>query len=479
MERWCWPCETPNVAGLLYTCLVITLLGAWISLVRFRTEWPRIKFSLEVLCLLALVSSLLILAATGSRAGWLALLTGLAVLKLGRVITFKILIIISVVLFIAVLAIPASHPRLIQDPTVDSSIAIRLRLWQSTAFLIKDHPWSGVGFDSLMTTLDRWYLPEAITYRFDTALNDGLTLAGSYGIVVFSAVGSVIGAVIVALVTRFPRCSDHSSGALVVTWMSAALLAVILICGQFQSHLWSWKIVQSLAVVVLICFLVGIYLSPKTHNNSCGKIGTLLGGVFGALFPSILVLLIGYCGERPRRLQTESISDGLLIHVEGAPVDKIAVIVTPTYSDVDHYRNLWLYPLMIDGWALEVKKKELWSQGPDSFLKESATRIHPHGNVVAMAWGDAAAPLVSASFRMPIIVLNPEGDPPGRSTDGMQDLVLLSRFAPFVDVEAWQDWGKSARVETFRGSLLTVEQSLPVMNRWLIQRKLYIDGYHK
>lgn len=479
MDRWCWPCETPNVAGLLYACLVITLLGAWASLARFRTEWLRIRIPIAVFCFLALASNLLILAATGSRAGWLALLTGLAVLWLGRVISLKILIVISVVLFVAVLAIPASHPRLIQDPTVDSSIAIRLRLWQSTAFLILDHPWSGVGVDSLMTTLDRWYLPEAITYRFDTALNDGLTLAGSYGILAFATVGAVIGSVIGALVTRFPRCSDQSSVALIVMWASAAVLAVIIICGQFQGHLWSWKIAQSIAVVALICFIGGAALSLRAPIKSSKKTGIVLGGVFGAFIPSILVLLIGYCGERPRHLQTEATSDGLLIYVEGVPVDKIAIIATPSYTDVDHFRNRWLYPLLGDGWALDVKKKEPWMQHPDSFLRESATRIHPHGSVVVLAWGDAAAPLVNAKSSMPIIVLNPEGDPPVVSTDSMQALVLLSRFAPFVDVEAWQDWGKVARVETFRGSLLTVEQSLPAMNRWLFERKLYLDRHSK
>jgi len=451
----------------MYAAIIIIIIGVGRLLVSLQPGWINCPSKNTVILFVNNFFILLfiaVLASTGSRAGWLALGGGLGILAFGRVVTWRTASVVGSVLLVAILFIPVAKSRLVQDPTVDTSIAIRFELWRSVTALISDHPWFGVGIDNFMPTLNRRYLSDALGHRFATGLNDGLTLAGAYGLPILGVVGSAIGSIAGVLTAHFRNPNVSSSYAQTVSWISAAVVMAILISGQFQGHLWAWREVQTMAMIAVCGMFGGMAWSWKFHPRAFRWVGPLCGGVLGATLPIGLIVLFAISSDRPRSLYTQSMTGGLWVRPQVSAHLRTAVIAVSSKKGTDFLLQRWLRPLLSAGWSLQVHDDMAWVQAP--YRTKLNTEMRPKPSVI-LAWGDMATPLLHTESTIPIVVINPEGDPPNTAVSTTPVLVLLARSAPFVDLDAWRAWAGIERVHVFKRSQFTAEYALPIIDQWL------------
>jgi O-antigen ligase len=146
MIRWCGPFETSNIAAMAMVSAALPLLASLDVAERAGWRWYVIVARVSALAATVLV------AATGSRAGALALVAGLVLLRIRCALSNRALASAIAVLVVAALSLSLG-PRTAAS-VGDASITHRLDLWRATLALVNDHPWTGVGPGRCMRVIE-------------------------------------------------------------------------------------------------------------------------------------------------------------------------------------------------------------------------------------------------------------------------------------------------------------------------------------
>lgn len=423
MDRLAWPFPTPNVAGVLWAAAVVMLLGG-LCLPGIRQALPLLRHGWRIGCGLGLIVALALLVCTGSRAGWLACWGGILMLALGRCAPWKLVAAIGGLWLVLTLSMPTTNRRLTQDPTQDSSIALRLGLWRATIAVIADHPWTGVGLERLPVLLDDWYLPDHMRQRFGTALNDGLTLAATTGL---PALGLVIGTLLVffsALArSRPPQDTGPLSLRSGLSWISAAMLLVVVIAGQFQAHLWSWWQVQWLALAAAGMIIVTLIINARPSNGPAIslRVPYLLGLMSAILIPTG-ILLVDRISKRVQGLCTSASGKTVLVSsANEAAAGTLLLHFGPMYRRVAVHD--WTRTFVNAGWNVLL-------------IDDASPSVHADVPITYAIYAGELPDHILTDVS--VILINPEGDLEKQmSIIGLSPIVMLSRSAPFVETEFW------------------------------------------
>ena len=231
--RWNGGLPTPNIAAAELAVLSLTALVclSWLQARSNRGWGCRLSI---ILCAMFACGSLTGIAATGSRAGSLAFVCAAAACAALGGLRWRWFLLSAGGLAALVLALP--HAARFAPLAGDGSIDARFTVWRATLAMIADHPWSGIGLSEIPMAFDCWYMPADKRSHFVTALNEPLTMAAAWGVPALALATAALAAVIAAGV-RAARAGSRLGA------LGVALLVVLVVAGQFQSHVfmdWWW-----------------------------------------------------------------------------------------------------------------------------------------------------------------------------------------------------------------------------------------------
>lgn len=318
VDRWTGPFHSPNQAALELSIVLILLVGLVYAAKLIRRQ--RTRACVIILAWCAIIPFITLLCATRSRAGWLALAAGMAVVYLWNVRKWRTPVAIIGILAIGIWLWPGSAERAMRAPG-DAIEGERLTLWSSTLALVHDHPITGVG-ERFPALLDQWYLPQSLSGRFYTPLNDALGIASRYGL---PALGVAILLIVVCAGAAWQR-QRRFAGALTV-----AVIAAHLVAGQFQAHLWTGLALASALTALSAAACVG------RDRLTLVRLGySFLVGCLGALS----VAAIAWCASASSAWRTAFV-EGDLVEASPRKSGSDGPILFLTDSDKDRRRFRW------------------------------------------------------------------------------------------------------------------------------------------
>ena len=459
MQRWMGPFDTPNQAALVIACaltLVMSVAARQSDEIRSMHRWAIWTAGGAMLA-----AGTLLLAATGSRAGWLAEAGAIGALWRGGSIGWRWALASSVGLVIAVACWPGASGRA-AEVVVDAATDDRLVLWSRSLAMVADHPWAGVGGGAdFVNLLEAWYLPVGLSGRFATTLNDG-TCCACFGIPFFAVVVALVAGV---LLLGWRVRSSALAGA------GSALLVALVIAGQFQAHQTSWT-PRVIGLVALALITAGA-LRHRHANHAVAaipttRLATIAAGI--GLLAGCLIAVVSMTVGRSAPWRTESIAGGIVAtprHLLQAPM---AVILTDSGPSARIVQRLCAQQALSVGWALTVRQ----DQGLADI--EVALQAVNRPAALAVAWQQSASlTWIHARqhrYGLPIVLVDPVEVPPAQSTDGQTPLlVVTSRSAAFsadpqAILEALKHDASGSRCEPIRAAERS-ERLWPMMMTWL------------
>lgn len=437
--RWSGPFETPNIAALAAASVAMALLilsCAW---------WRSGRYVYSVAAGAGTCACVTAIAATGSRAGGLALLAGLIVLWLQRTVPARVALALTGILGLCSWAFPLGARA--AASIGDASITHRLDLWLATLQLIGDHPWSGVGPDHCMSALDEWYLPEKLRRLFYSPINSILALGAYFGIWMIS---------IVAALATFVACvlAARPSRGRALPALALALLSIHVLGSCFQGHWyfhsWWWVALPSgmLVTVALVQAVQHPGLAWKRSGLFAAGTGLALGGIV-----SIASLMLA--SQHPFQTRWhDQILVGQRRDAVRAPVLLVhADSITRPERGINHLESRLRNCLVTAGFASAVVEYR------NDNYQAAGLLLHKQA-------AEALVAAVDDPIRgFPLVLLDPWIDREPRETSpaiGASGIMLLSQHAPFVDAKLCRRWAAHHQMRVLSMARFTTETiSLP------------------
>lgn len=412
-ERWYGPFPTPNVAGV--ECAAGALLA--LTVVSAAFDWQsRWRWLVIIGGTVAALAALVGLAASGSRAGVLALVVGLSGLVWRRALDWRLAS--STVGVVALGALfSAMGGRVVEGLAVDASITDRLRLWWATCACIGDHPWSGTPAEYLPAWIDAWYLPSALAERFASPLNAVLDIALSAGV---PAAGLAVALVAWPLALA---SAAQARGRRVVA--GAAALALAQVTGaMFQAHQrwWPYALVMGLALGITA---IATLARPEGRMARARLAAWRALGVGAATSVVLAGLALWSAHVHPWR--TQRVDGHVLVQLRHATPWASVVLATDHPTELARTGTAWAHAALADGAEVVLVER-----GGEALAAAVAGRGATHP-VAAVAFGDVAARVWRGDIGLGPQVLGVVIDPtamPGVVAG--QRLVITARAAPFV-----------------------------------------------
>ena len=449
-ERWYGPFPTPNVAGVECAAGALLVLTVVSAACHWQTRW---RWVVITGCAFAALAALVGLAASGSRAGALALIIGLAGLVWQRALDWRLAS--SAVGFALLVALfSAMGGRVVEGLAVDASIADRLRLWWATCACIGDHPWSGTPAVYLPGWIDAWYLPSALAERFASPLNAVLDIALSAGI---PAAGLAVALVAWPLALAGDA---QARGQRIVA--GAAALALAQVTGaMFQAHQrwWPYALVMGLSLGMTA---IAALARPEGRLVRARLAAWRALGVGAATSLGLTALALWAAHVHPWR--TQRVDGHVLVQPRHATAWAAVVLATDHPTELERTGQAWAHAALADGAEVVLVER-----GGDALAAAVAGRgvTHP---VAAVAFGDVAARVWRGDIGLGPHVLGVVIDPtglPGVVTG--KRLVITARAAPFVPTRMLR---ARVPVETERIIVLPTSRVDPVEGWALVAAEL-------
>jgi alpha/beta superfamily hydrolase len=278
--------DSPNHCATVLGMLAVLLAGVLVS-VRSAGGSRLSRFLLPVTAI-ALLSSLLGLALTYSRGGWLAFGCGMLLLALSGAGVRKLAILVFGVFLLLLLLVPKGAGRISSyADTEDRSILHRLMVWEGALAMSAEHWQCGVGEGQFGKNFSAWYQPLAMKTRYSAALNNYLTTAAERGIpVLWVYLLSIFCPLLAAWRLAWKRQQ-------VLPLSVLAALAVFLVSGLFtysltfrQVTVFYWGL-YALAVI----WLIVQWWKSKDERHVIRA-----GGLQGAALAGVLALAVWFSG---------------------------------------------------------------------------------------------------------------------------------------------------------------------------------------
>lgn len=405
--RWSGFLPTPNMAALEVASLALVVLWAIVWL-RTRCAPGRVQLIAASAGVLLVGAALVGIAATGSRAGSLAFVAGLAVLACSRLLSWRWMAAILAALVVLLVAMP--HAARFAPLAGDGSIHGRFNVWQAAMAVIADHPWRGVGLYELPQVLDCWYLPAQSKGRVITVLNEPLTIAVAWGLPAMALAMGMLAWLAWSLI-RAAAAGRSLAG------LGLALLAAHLVSGQFQGHLFmEWWWARASWLMVLAIALAGCWRHLRWSDT------WRIAAPAGAAVLGLVLLLAHLWGDaawRTHRLDGQLLAEprhrestGLTIAVTALGVERRrqlapwiaqrhaegrSLILTSEVPPAAWWRTLPRAPLVVADGDVAVVLWQAWRQGIPG----------PAATIVLTDPADAPEPLplVAAESRGPMRIL--------------------------------------------------------------------------
>ncbi|TAG04166.1 MAG: hypothetical protein EAZ37_14960 [Burkholderiales bacterium] len=255
--------------NLLATLTLWGLLALGLLVNRVRTS----NAARIALCL-AVVALLIVLAATGSRSGWL----GLPIAFIAIMLVFAhdqplkrrgvVLALVVCAAVMAIALISVMWITLLREGPLTSS-SQRLSLWRDVLTLCATEPWLGVGFSQLNFAWTLTPFAERTPNLFDHAHSLPLQLAVELGLPLTLL---ILGALVIAIAAE--RFNQHSALGR-YRWIALGMLGVVLVHSLFEYPLWFAHFLMP-TVLVLTLLVTRIHpasvegeaLATATHRAS-------------------------------------------------------------------------------------------------------------------------------------------------------------------------------------------------------------------
>lgn len=413
---------------------VATLVFLVIVVAAWRRGWRPVAIAGVIV---GLIPAMVLSVATQSRAGLLATVAGMAVLGWRYVVPWR-LAGIWLVLYVVIAVITGGQvlDRVAEGVRGDASMASRWTLWRSALALISDQPWQGVGVWNVALVLDAWYLPESLRGRFGTALNDCLTIAAGWGVVVTAGLVAVLSNLII------PACSRSGPRDAWFTLAGAVAMAHV-VAGVFQFHpWWAWWWWTAIPTLLFLVWKAWCHRRHQIWRRSAWYSGG------GAVLLVITMLVVGRWCATDMRYQTRATSMGVSVgHIRGS--EPWGVV---WYRATSEGQQRWLRRHRVAHLAAAGLTCALVSEWPDQ-APRIAGITEPKQMLISE--GESATVLDPAAEPFLVILIDPlsGSDPDGQ---GLQpDLVIRARFAPFgLDQETVQRWWPLAQYQEESGAMV-------------------------
>lgn len=421
MLRWTGPFDTPNQAAL-----VVALLGiACAALATASTSWPRVwRWTVLGVAIVGMVTVAILLAATRSRAGWLAYAGALGVMWLWRGTTLRWMAGAVGTLVVAIALWPGAMNR--AGIAVQDAIAgERPALTAAALALIHDHPWRGLG-SGFAGIYNQWYLPAALEGRYSTTLTDALTCAGQWGLPVL-ALALAVAATLIAWAWRV---RGH-----VLVACAMGLTAVHLIAGLFQAHLWTMVPFMTASGSWLGLMTILVWRSCRQRTWLVDAGWALRRGV-ACGFGITLLTVVAASWAANRHPWRTVVSEGLVLaEPRHHPSGKLLVVAMDDQSMGKKIRRGLAARAGEDGWAVVIGINADPAD-PVSLVRHVA-RVHRQPALFCAYHQSAVHAWASAQhgdLDMPMVLINPHGLPAPGADDRASPpiLVHVTRYAPFV-----------------------------------------------
>lgn len=420
--RWHGPFETANQAALIVA--VCAIAGLWL----FRTRPQR---AMQPLGMALFGFSVIALAATQSRAGALALIIGITVLRFWGVVTTRVALLSASIALSVMLFWPGGGARALVA-VEDAVHGERPILAHAALSLIWDHAIVGTG-RKFSEILNMWYLPASLEDRFRSALNDYLTLLGHVGIPLASLLLSGVLTLIIAA-WRFAR---GPTSALIV-----AILSIHLTCGFFQAHLWyALTCITFLASLLSLAITIGVY---RTKTGPRTRLRWFLPAtMLVAWLICISLTAFGSWMSAIRHPTATSFHDGEVVarsrHAIGRAEQGVLICVDdPGNSKI--FRRSVAYFALLDGWTACIS--------PEANIVLASLRENPPGEirtivVASREMGLSVWENIRSNPVMNDVILFDPVDVPERGSSSISDgrapaqragrtLIVVRPSAPFV-----------------------------------------------
>jgi len=415
-DRWSGPFPSENVAGVECAALALLVLVG-IAAIPLGLAWRRALIGFgAVATVLALVG----LAASGSRAGVLALVVGVAVLVGLRAIGWRLAAGALGVVALASLVAPLGS-RMVAGVVVDASIADRLRLWWATLACIADHPWRGVPTSNPPDWIDAWYLPAVLGGRFASPLNAILDTALTYGL-------PVAGTAMILIAWPLALAADPRMRGQRLVAGCAALAMAHLTGAMFQSHQRWWPY-----ALVLVLALIGTALAavarPQARSERMGRAAwhALAAGALATCVLAALALLAAHLHP----WQAHRVDGVVLVRPRHTEPWAVIAIATDHPTELARTGVAWAHAALADGAEVVLVER-----GWDALAAVVADRgdFRP---VSAVGFGEAGSRVWRGDVLLGDRVLGVAVDPTALAdaVSGRR-LVITARAAPFVPTRA-------------------------------------------
>lgn len=397
--------DTPNQAALELSAAYIVVTIA------FTVVWRRVGLGTSSNGLhrtMAVWTALMVLCSAGillligvcltqSRAGWLALAVGLLAAWWWRGVTLSVVLTSLGILLLLVTGSDGATAR--ATMAFDDAIhGERPLLAGSAAMIAWDYPWWGCG-EHFKEILNRWYLPEPLEGRFETCLNDALTLAAKYGLPVLLLSGAMLGSLF-SMAVRL-RGNPWAAGLI-------GVLVVHLVAGQFQAHHFTpWhQVTATLVIVSLLAVLfwqrgnLCLYRRPQFSQM-------LVGAGIGASTTALLFIAVVVLSWSHFDVSTSIRAGVVVAQKRGTEPSSFAIMVWEKKADERFLRRGLLASAMNSGYA-----------GLQSPLEDVAKNVQSVGDsrpILLIGVAESAEKLVRAWVPKPNIhlcAIDPTADAP-------------------------------------------------------------------
>lgn len=378
--------DSPNHCATVLSIAAIVSIGFLTHYIQAQDRLPRAAVSVAFI---AASTSIVSLAFTYSRGGWVSFFLAVAMLSLSirnkRFVPASFALVFLVILSLIPKGSSRANSMFIAE---DESVSNRLVVWKGALAMTGDHWMSGVGRNQFGEQFTAWYQPEHMRTRYLAALNNYLTLSAEQGIF---ALGLYL------WILLLPACLtwhvlSRTKNAVMKSVVCSLLAYGVSSFFTFNFGFWHVDLCFSVLVVWCIVYAVRHYIRIRTARAGMVVVAMILsGGVAVSLFAfwglSRAFSLRNPISVENVKLQSNGrVMDATCVHLRDTAPRALAVYLPSINHSVPADARTVLRPLAQNGFL--VVSTNITNNGLPgldfirSFLLTSMHALNQRGNPV-------------------------------------------------------------------------------------------------